>query len=122
MPPRIPKACRVRACPQTSNARHGYCLLHESRVKDPALQTRGRGRGGRPWRRLREKIKARANGLCEQHKADGIYIVGGFCDHIINTADGGNDDDSNLQWLCKTCHDTKTAKEAVKAQRMSSHA
>jgi hypothetical protein len=24
--------------------------------------------------------------------------------------------------LCKACHDTKTAKEAVKAQRMNSHA
>jgi|GEM_PF-937416 len=120
MPARIPKACRVRACPNTSAAKHGYCLSHEDRVKDHSIQRRGKGRGGRPWRRLREKIKARANGLCEQHKVKGLYVVGGFCDHILNAAQGGDDSESNLQWLCKPCHDAKTAKEAAKGQKMAS--
>ena len=120
MPPRIPKACRVRACPNTSKAKHGYCIEHEGATGEQPAQRRGKGRGGRPWRRLREKIKARSNGLCEQHKAAGFYVVGGFCDHIVNTANGGDDSESNLQWLCKQCHDTKTSKEAARGQKMAS--
>ena len=33
-------------------------------------------------------------------------------DHIINIAQGGNDDESNLQSLCVPCHKTKTSKES----------
>ena len=121
MPARIPKACRVRACVGTSTAKHGYCNKHEDRVRDRVIQTRGKGRGGRPWRRLREKIRSRANGLCEQHNAEGLCVIGSFCDHIINTANGGDDSESNLQWLCKPCHDAKTAKEASKGQRMAAN-
>ena len=30
-------------------------------------------------------------------------------DHIIAEADGGSDDDSNLQTLCNQCHEAKTS-------------
>ncbi|AKI27425.1 hypothetical protein [Moraxella phage Mcat9] len=33
-------------------------------------------------------------------------------DHIINRAQGGSDDLSNLQTLCKPCHKIKTQKES----------
>ncbi len=33
-------------------------------------------------------------------------------DHIVNIAQGGNDDESNLQSLCVPCHKEKTLKES----------
>ena len=32
-------------------------------------------------------------------------------DHIKAEADGGSDDDANLQTLCKRCHEAKTSQE-----------
>jgi len=119
MPARIPKACRVRACVGTSTAKHGYCYEHKSKANDKSWQGTKKGRGGRAWRRLREKIKARANGLCEEHQKQDLYVVGEVCDHIINKAEGGDDSQSNLQWLCKSCHGEKTAKEAARGKLRS---
>ncbi len=61
----------------------------------------GKGRGGRPWRKLRDEILARDNYTCQA-----CGRVGGELeiDHIINTAQGGTDDITNLQTLCKPCH------------------
>ncbi|NRA15207.1 MAG: HNH endonuclease [Oceanospirillaceae bacterium] len=120
MPARIPKACRVRACAGNSTAKHGYCDEHQSKAKDRTWQGAEKGRGGRKWRRLREKIRARAKGLCEAHKLQGIYLSGCICDHIINKAEGGDDSEPNLQWLCKPCHDEKTAKESARGKLMYS--
>lgn len=35
----------------------------------------------------------------------------GEVDHRIPLSRGGNDDDENLQWLCKPCHRAKTKQE-----------
>jgi len=32
-------------------------------------------------------------------------------DHIVAKGDGGTDDPTNLQALCRRCHEEKTAKE-----------
>ena len=37
-------------------------------------------------------------------------------DHIVPVAEGGSDDESNGQGLCRSCHDTKTAAEAARAR------
>lgn len=44
-------------------------------------------------------------------------------DHIIRREAGGKDDDSNLQLLCKSCHDSKTRQEVniFKLDRTLSH-
>lgn len=49
----------------------------------------GKGRGGRPWRRLRDEIFARDLFTC-QHCGQ----IGGNLelDHIVNIAQGGSDD------------------------------
>ena len=69
----------------------------------------GHGRGGRPWRRLRDKIFLR-----DKHTCQVCGRVGGDLelDHIINAAKGGTDDDSNLQTICKPCHIPKTHAES----------
>ncbi|MES2625903.1 MAG: HNH endonuclease [Pseudomonadota bacterium] len=80
----------------------------------------GGGRGGRPWRRKREAIALRDQYTCQMHKALGQWLVvdlpDGICDHIIPEFEGGTDEESNLQWVCKSCSDAKTLDESNRAQ------
>lgn len=74
----------------------------------------GSGRGGRPWRRIRDRILLRDQYTC---RACGHVTKDLEVDHIINVAEGGSDDDSNLQALCVPCHQEKTATEAARGRR-----
>ena len=69
----------------------------------------GNGRGGRAWRRIKDKIHLRDGYTCQNCKRVTDKLE---CDHIINTAQGGTDDESNLQSLCVDCHKAKTLKES----------
>ena len=69
----------------------------------------GAGRGGRPWRRLKEKIHLRDNWTCQHCRRVTTQLE---LDHIVNVAQGGTDDESNLQSLCVPCHKKKTSKES----------
>ena len=71
----------------------------------------GGGRGGRPWRRLRDQILLRDLYTC-QHCQKVFKPSELECDHIVNTAKGGSDEPSNLQALCKLCHTKKTLAES----------
>lgn len=69
----------------------------------------GQGRGGRPWRRIVERIKVRDMFTC---RACGRVTQDGEVDHITPLANGGTDDEANLQWLCREpCHAEKTRRE-----------
>lgn len=71
----------------------------------------GKGRGGRPWRRLREQVLQRDCYTC-QH-CGRVCLSENLCaDHIINRARGGTDNLANLQTLCNECHTFKTANES----------
>lgn len=72
----------------------------------------GSGRGGRPWRRLRDQVLLRDLYTC-QHCRQVFDPKDLVCDHIINTAQGGTDDPTNLQTLCNPCHDKKTHTESM---------
>ncbi|WBM34138.1 HNH endonuclease [Pseudomonas sp. NY11382] len=74
----------------------------------------GSGRGGRPWRRIRERILLRDQYTC---CGCGVVTQDLEVDHIINVAEGGSDEDSNLQSLCVPCHQAKTAVEAARGRR-----
>ena len=71
----------------------------------------GSGRGGRPWRRLKDKIHLRDQYTCQYC---GLVTMQLELDHIVNVAQGGTDDDSNLQSLCAPCHLKKTISESKK--------
>ncbi|WP_288395881.1 HNH endonuclease [uncultured Acinetobacter sp.] len=82
----------------------------------PRLQTTktpksnwGQGRGGRPWRRLKAKIHLMDKYTCQ---CCGVVTMELELDHIVNVAQGGSDDESNLQSLCVSCHKEKTSKES----------
>ena len=79
----------------------------------------GRGRGGRPWRRKREKIFKRDRYLCQLHLNMGKYIAvdlhgpnAGVLDHKVPLSQGGSDDESNLWTICKQCDKVKTVMES----------
>lgn len=74
----------------------------------------GQGRGGRPWRRLKQLIHERDMWTCcACHQVTTELEL----DHIINVAIGGTDDDTNLQSLCVPCHKKKTLLESQAGQR-----
>ena len=85
-----------------------------SRIKPnaPVVPRYGQGRGGRPWRRKREAVMKRDQYLCQLCKQMGRITESTEMDHIVNVAEGGTDDESNLQSLCTPCHDAKSQAEA----------
>jgi len=63
----------------------------------------------------------RLHPLCKHCGEQGRTTVAITPDHIIPLEMGGADDDTNLQSLCKACHDIKSAGEAkARAARVRS--
>lgn len=115
MPPRTPKACRVRGCRSTTIDPSGYCETHKGegwRQYKPGQSRHQRGYGTK-WELIRARILKRDNGLCQDHLADGVAKPASCVDHIKPKAQGGTDDDSNLQSLCWSCHARKTARDRI---------
>ncbi len=75
----------------------------------PVKQNWGKGRGGRPWRRLKAEIHKRDEWTCQCCKRVTMELE---LDHIVNVAQGGTDDEANLQSLCVPCHKKKTQAES----------
>lgn len=50
--------------------------------------------------------------LCQPCKHQGRITEATEVDHIVNVAEGGSDDDTNLQAICTECHGLKTQAEA----------
>ena len=67
------------------------------------------------WKKVREKVMKRDGGICQkcgEHR--GTMIV----DHIKELRDGGNAlNADNLEVLCQSCHNTKTAEENMKRNK-----
>lgn len=53
----------------------------------------------------------RDKGLCRECSRHGRVTAAKHVDHVVRKADGGTDDESNLQALCVPCHEAKTASE-----------
>lgn len=101
----MPKAApRLRQMPRMA-PRH--CV-------QPTDENYGKGRGGRPWRRKRDRIMARDGRLCVPCRAAGRLTLATEVDHVVPKAEGGADDDSNLQAICDDCHAVKTKAEAAR--------
>ncbi|MFV0534603.1 MAG: HNH endonuclease [Cumulibacter sp.] len=113
MPARPP-----RWCGKCRSIHSGECPARTSWQKPVKTES---GRGGRPWRRLRKKVFERDGYCCQLcHQAGRVTIVtlhgslAGICDHVIPKAEGGTDDESNLQTLCLSCSDAKTQAESLR--------
>ena len=83
-----------------------------------AISRHDRGYGS-SWTKTRARILERDLHLCQPCIKGGRPTAAQEVDHIIPKADGGTDDDENLQAICRECHKVKTQQEAAKAQGRS---
>lgn len=62
------------------------------------------------WPRRRRRILARDGSVCRLQLA-GCEVTATEVDHVIPAAQGGTDEDDNLQSVCTTCHRKKTIQQ-----------
>jgi 5-methylcytosine-specific restriction protein A len=76
---------------------------------------------GSEWRKTRERILVRDRRLCQPCLREGRTTLATEVDHKIPKAEGGTDDDSNLQAICDQkpwrCHSKKTAVESKRSAK-----
>jgi 5-methylcytosine-specific restriction protein A len=118
MPKRAPTPCRYPGCAAVL-AEPGHCSQHQSLV----YRDYGRARRGfdtevgfyqsKDWRVLRTAV-LRESPLCLACKSHGRLVAAGVVDHVVPLKDGGaRFDRANLQPLCVSCHNRKTARETA---------
>lgn len=126
MPIHPPKPCRHPGCSALVRDGSGRCPAHKrvapGSFADPARGSRHERGYGNAWDRKRKTILVRDGYLCQAHKRQGILKAVGdkpysaYVDHIRPKAEGGTDDDDNLETLCRSCHTAKTDKEKNRAR------
>lgn len=118
MPRSAPTPCRYPGCAEVV-AVLGYCDAHRPLIH----RDYGRARRGfdaevgfyqsKDWRVLRAAV-LRESPLCVVCKAKERLIAAGVVDHVVPLKDGGaRFDRDNLQPLCVSCHNRKTARETA---------
>lgn len=73
---------------------------------------------GSAWDAAVKRIRARDHDLCQECIRTKHWPLGTYSavDHRTPKSEGGTDDDSNLQVICKDHHDAKTARESARAR------
>ena len=81
---------------------------------DPGRGSRHQRGYGSEWDRLVKLIRARDHDLCQECIRSRVLPVGLYSavDHKVPRAEGGSDDPSNLEVICRPHHTAKTAREA----------
>lgn len=90
------------------------CNRVSTRVYDKRCRNKEADRfyHSRQWKRAREQVIARDGGLCRNCKRRGIVKKFDVVDHIKEMKDGGLKLSlDNLECLCHSCHNKKTAVE-----------
>jgi 5-methylcytosine-specific restriction enzyme A len=111
MPTKPKHPCNRPGCPALTDTR--FCPDHKREHNRRFDATRGttkqRGYAG-TWPARRKRWLARQP-LCAECERKGEVVAATEVDHIVPKAQGGVDDESNLQSLCRACHSRKTARE-----------
>lgn len=113
------RPCNKPGCSQLTRA--GYCEQHKTtkadnhRYYDKYQRNKKHDRfyHSATWKRARDLIRIRDNGLCVECLNDKRITVGTIVDHIIPIKQNWNKrlDEDNLQLLCQSCHNKKTSSE-----------
>ena len=122
MPIAASRPCGHPGCGRLVGSQGRYCAAHLTdqrigRFADPLRGSRQAKGYGADWEKARKRVLSRDKGLCQVCLAEGKYRPAKQVDHIIPKANGGTDDDSNLQAICVECHQQKTLREAAEANR-----
>jgi len=105
------KYCAAFPCRNLAETGSAYCNFHRPA---PAIKQTDAFYVSKAWRRFRTYYMA-LHPLCEQCESIQLYIPSVICDHIIELKDGGAPlDEANVQALCASCHNKKTASEKNK--------
>jgi 5-methylcytosine-specific restriction protein A len=121
MPKRPKKPCAYPGCPNLVKPGERYCEEHRKLVNRGYKRERDDKEiqkiySSKRWKKVREMKMKQCGGLCELCLKEGRIVKADVVDHIIEIKDGGCiyclD---NLQCLCHSCHNKKTA--AVKKSR-----
>jgi len=112
MPRKPRRPCAFPGCPRYAEV-GAYCRAH-ARWHERARGSAARRGYDARWRKVREMV-LREQPLCADpfgiHAARGEVVLATEVDHIVPLAQGGTNERSNLQPLCKSCHARKTALE-----------
>jgi 5-methylcytosine-specific restriction protein A len=112
MPYRPKKPCAHSGCPNLTD--DYFCEKHRKETAKEYNRFRRDSdtakRYGNEWRKLRARV-LQANPLCELCKQHGKYTPATLVHHKRKLTDGGNNDWSNLQPLCDSCHSSVHAKQ-----------
>lgn len=85
--------------------------MAKSKWHDGTLTTTERGYGYK-WQKLRKQVLQRDAYLCQECYRNKKLTPATDVDHIKPKSAGGTDCESNLQSLCKTCHEIKSLGES----------
>ncbi|MEK4024470.1 HNH endonuclease [Sporosarcina sp. FSL W7-1283] len=120
------RPCNQYGCSNLTRKR--FCDSHSD---SQTQQTRDYDRYGRDsktkafynstaWRKLRAMIKIRDNGLCQMCLVDKRIVIGTIVDHIIPIKVDWQLrlTENNLQLLCHSCHNKKTAEDEKRVKRV----
>jgi len=112
-----PRPCTYPGCQTLVTDGSGRCARHprEPWVHKPDAPPRVRGRR---LQRQRARLFAE-HPLCAECDRHGRVRPAVIRDHIIPLAEGGTDEPTNIQGLCQTCSDAKTATEATRGRSRS---
>jgi 5-methylcytosine-specific restriction protein A len=73
---------------------------------------------GRRLQAMRARLFADSP-LCAECERQGVVRIATQRDHIKPLAEGGLDDDTNVQALCEPCHDIKSEAESQRGRKRS---
>lgn len=116
MPKRPLKPCAYPGCGKLVKPSERYCEEHrkathrdyKSRRRDIKEQ---KMYGSNRWKKIRELKMKECGGLCQECLKKGFIVKAKVVDHIVEVKDGGCEFClENLQCLCQSCHNKKTAR------------
>ena len=115
MPQKPPRPCWVQSCPKLVTGSIAYCDDHIHLAPTGWIAKKDHDHqkfySTRPWIRA-SKAYRQQHPLCQQCQVKGIITPADVADHIQPIQAGGDRFDwNNLQSLCHSCHNSKTAKE-----------
>lgn len=115
MPKAAPKPCSHPGCGVLVHDGTSRCPKHPGKVwtKSPLATKRVTGRR---LQALRAEL-FKSQPLCVECQRAGRVRVATQRDHVIPLAEGGADDESNVQPLCADCHEVKSKFESANGRR-----
>ena len=114
MPKAAPKPCSQPGCGVLVRDGSSRCPKHPKEAWAKPVTATKRVTG-RKLQAMRAKLFQQSP-LCVECERHGRVTLATQRDHITPLAEGGQDDDSNVQALCEPCHEAKSKAESQRGR------